>query len=1085
MLVVLLMLFGSGQTAIFAQDITGAVVGTVSDGTGAVVAAATVRVTNAATGISATTRSDAKGNYSFTFLTPGLYTVRVEATGFQTEISANNEVVVGQSARVDLSLHPGAATQEVTVQANAIQADTTSSGQSQLLTATQVHDLPLNGRIFSQLVQTVPGAVPAGWTDVTESASGGGAQTAIYSAVNGLPLSGATYLLDGVNDAEPVNAFINIEPPVEAIQEVNVQTSNPNISYGVFGGAVVSVQVKSGTNAIHGSLFEFLKNDALNAKDYFSQTKPKFRSNQFGGALCGPLVKDRAFFFVDYQGLRLENGYTATLTVPTPNMLQGKFLASEGFSTIYDPITHQPFTSTSNPGQEWDIPQARWDSVSAKVVAAGIWPGANQPTGNEFGDYVTNVTRTQDLHQFDVKFDYQTARFGRFFARESFARRNFVNPPPGTAFIDIGDGNSVSSNHNAALGWTFPASANLVNELRIAYNRFDTQSTSDDAGTPYNNQFGIPNGNLLNFPQTIGIANFFIGPIAGTGAPGYINAQRESGTYQINEGLTLSHGQHTLRVGADFRMILFTLTNAPGSPRGQFNFDANYTSNGAGFGGDAWASFLLGYPQYVERDILNTRPGNRILIGGVYVGDDYKVSPKLTLNLGLRWDVITPQIERSNRLANFSLADGLLHTASSSHRTAGLDTYFGNVAPRVGFAYTPDRGQTAFRGAFGMSYFNDNAGATGGTLEYNYPFAQSFDYPTPTPFVPFRTLSGDGLPGFVSTTPAATYAPPAGLNPSIIPSNMRPDVAEMWNIGVQRQVSSKAVADIAYVGTHGVHLFRTYDINQPDPGPGNLNLRRPYYSLDPQLGSITFRGPTGNSRYDSLQTSLNYRAAPSLLLNLAYTWSKNLNDLNVFFTRREDLNRAVSTNFYGSDYPHVFSATYTYQLPFGRNRKFLSSSNALVDGLAGGWSLNGINTIHSGVPLDLSVAASQLNTGTGNRPDHTCSSTRYVKSVTEWFDPACFTAPAAYDFGNTQPGFVRGPGINNTDLSLFKDFMVFEKVNLEFRSEFFNAFNNKHLGNPDTTLNANTAGTSANDLGVIHGTQAPNRQIQFALKASF
>ncbi len=1075
-----------------AQDITGRVVGTVTDNTGAVVPNADVSITNDGTGIRSQLKTNNGGQYTFAYVALGTYTVEVNVPGFRGAVSNKNDVVVGRDTRVDFTLQVGSSTEQVQVAGSAPLVATTTSGQGQLIESKAIESIPLNGRIFSQLVQTTPGATAAAFGDATESASGAGAQTPIYSSINGLPFSGTTFLIDGVYDEEPVNAFINIAPPVEAIEEMQIQTQNPNVSYGSFGGGVVSIQIKSGTNKIHGSAFEFLKNEALNANNYFSPTRAVSKSHQFGGSIGGPIIRDKAFFFADYQGLRLSNGVPYFLSVPTALMRQGIFSPAEGFGTIYDPSTATS-TTPPTPFAGNQIPTNRWDPTALAMMNLGVWPTPNVASSGPFNNYQQNVTNTQAVHAFDAKVDYQTEHWGRISARESYATRDYEAPSPGSPLIQNGDSNSHSHNHNASIGWTDPISSNFVNELRIGYNRFYEYNQGNDFGQDYSNQVGIPNGNLSAFANSQGFAQFNIGQIAATGSAPWDDGQRQADTFQLNEGATLVRGAHTIRFGTDLRLLRFSLTNpVNGGPRGTFLYSSAYTSdagpaydpNASQNGGDPWASFLLGDPIQVSRDILVHRPGSQMKFVGLYAGDDIRLTPSLTINLGLRWDLQTPQVERNNGLANFNLSDGLIHTASSSDRTAGIKTFYGGWAPRIGFAYSPDKGKTSLRGAYGISYFPDNFGATGGLLEFGYPFSQNLSFSSPTTYTPFWSVGTDGLPAFTPAPIQSTYVPPAGLSPIAEDYKFRSDMAQMWNLGVQRQINRSGAIEIAYVGTHATHLFRIFGIDNPPPGPGDLDSRRPYFSTLPQIQSIALAQSGGSASYNALQTTYKQRLGAGSMFSLAYTWSKDLNDLNVFYGQDPSLNRSLNwapsaiSTFTGADYPHVFVATYTYEIPVGRGRRFLPGSGALVDAVLGGWSINGLTNISSGPPIDIYVQNSLLNNGLGNRPNVTCPTVRAVKSVNQWFDTSCFADTAPYVFGNYKPGVVRAPGMDNWDMSVFKKFAFGERASAEFRAEFFNAFNNPHFGAPANVF-------EQPGFGTITSTAAPNRQIELGLRIAF
>ena len=1056
-----------------AQQITGRLVGTVLDPTGAAVPGAEISAINQNTGITTNAKSEASGNYVFPTLPTGTYTVKVTAAGFRAAVSTDNQVSVAQTTRVDLNLEVGAVTESVNVQAIAPLVQSTTSDVAQNIETKQVQTLPLNGRVFSQLVNLVPGAVPAGNSDAPESASGAGARTNIQSSVNGINFSGASYTLDGVTNAEPLNAFINIAPPLEAIEEMRVQTSNPSAEFGTFGGAVVNVTLRSGSNELHGSLFEYLRNDALNARSFFAATKPPFKTNQFGGTLGGPILKNKAFFFGDYQGLRLRQGRSFLMNVPTAAMRQGMLLPEEGFSTVYDPSSAstsagvQPF-----PGNM--IPRQRWDSVTGKVL--DIWPapniGASRP--GPFQNYFENVSNAQTVDAFDIKGDYQFRTAGRMFVRESWTRRVLDNVPPANIFMNT-DPDSKSNNHNAVVGHTFAIRPTVLNELRLGFNRFDTFHFGQDYGVNENDILGIRNGNLPAFPESTGIATFNVSPLYATGAPGWTNAQRLANTYEITDSVSWIRGSHSLKFGADIRKIQSTLTNQQDTARGSFTFGRDMTSQ-AGVGGAEFGSFLLGYPSTIIRSLVNTRPAVRTTQGGLYIQDDYRITRSLTLNVGLRWDIFTTPVDKYNRQVNYNPTTGMFNAASPDNRPPNVDNYYGSFAPRFGFAWTPDSGKTAIRGAAGISYFSYNYGATGGTLERNYPLFQTFNVTPSVSFRPFSQVSVDGLPNFVPAALAPEIPAPAGIQPFFISKDFRPASIFMYNIGVQRQITSSDSVEAAYVGTGGAHLYRNRDIDTvPSPGPGALNPRRPYYGISPQIQSIIERGANGVSRYQSFQLKYSRRFAAGFQALASYTLGDAKDDTSIFWVWDDKLN----WNPMGTDYRHVFNVSWIYQLPMGKGQRYLASAPRAIDLLAGGWSINGITMMRTGAPLAVTVANNLLNTGTGNRANKTCSDLKYPKTASQWFDASCFADPAdPYVFGNARQGAVRGPGLVNFDMSVFKNFLFTERHQMEFRAEFFNIFNNPHFSNP-------VVSRSSGDFGRITSTIITPREIQLGLKYRF
>jgi hypothetical protein len=1057
----------------YGQAITGRLVGTVQDSNQGAIPKAKVTVTNQNTGLSWEFQTDDQGNYIAPSLPSGSYKVAVGITGFRNAVANNVVVNVAQTTRIDFTMEVGNVLETVEVATAAPLVQSTTSDLGEIVEKRQIQTLPLNGRIFSQLIQLVPGAVPAGFGAAPEAASTAGARSSTSASVNGLPWSGTIYYMDGIENKETLNAFVSMSPPIEAIEEFKVQTNSASAEYGAFGGGVVNLTLRSGTNEYHGALFEYLRNEALNAKDFFALSKNPFKTHQFGGVFGGPIIKNKAFFFGDYQGLRLRGGRPFTASVPTQAMREGRFLASEGFANpIYDPA------SNTDPAQRIQfannvIPTNRFDAVAAKALS--LWPLPNR--SGVVNNYGENISQTQDVNQIDIRGDYQFAEWGRLFVRESYQKRALRSRLPNAPFLAFGEINSDSRDHNAVIGHSYSFTPTLLNEFRFGFNRFNTTHYGSDSDMDKNNELGIRNGNLAAFPETRGVAAFNIPGVTGTGSPGFTNAIRLSNNYQLTENITWVKNAHTLKFGADLKRIESTLTNPEQNPRGFFNFNTNFTSR-AGSGGAAFASFLLGAPDNYGRGIVNTWPAVRMFFAGLYVQDDWRVNRKLTLNLGLRYDLFTHPRERHNRQTNIDLATGKIVFANDGNRGPNIDNYTKNFGPRIGFAYSPDEGKTALRASFGMGYFPDNFGATGGTLERNYPFFQTFIINASDRFAPTARLSVDGLPGFVPQPIAPTIDPPAGIQLFFIPRNFRQDTVAMWQFSLQRQLHSSGVVEVAYVGNHGYHIFRNRPINVPiAPGPGAIDPRRPYATIFPRTQNITERGSDGSSSYHGLQFKYSKRFSAGLQALVSYTWSKTIDNTAIIWPYDDTLNRGLGTGK-APDVPHVFVASYLYELPFGKGRKFLGGIPRALDLIIGGWQVNGITNIRSGTPLVVTVATSQLNTTTGNYANLTCPDVGRPKTVEQWFDTSCFAAPAQFVFGNSGKSHVRGPGVVNFDLSLFKKFAIDEKRAIEFRSEFFNAFNNPHFANPNTSF-----GNS--NFGRISGTVLTPREIQLGLKLTF
>lgn len=1071
------------------QSSSGRLSGTVTDPTGAVVANAAVTATNTETGFARRGQTSEGGQFVLDALPIGSYTLDIQVDGFQAAHLVGLTISADSILRQDVKLVVGSSMQRVEVTTAPPLVDTSTSSMGEQLAPKQIQALPLNGRIFSQLVQTVPGSVAAGFGAAPESASGVGAQTSITASVNGMPWGGTTYTLDGVSNMELLNAFMNVVPPLDAIQEVKISTNNAAATVGTYGGAQVNAIIKSGTNAWHGSAFEFYRGDALNATRWEATTKAPYKANQFGGSFGGPILRDRLFFFADYQGIFLDNGVTYNLTVPTALMKQGYFLTSQ-FGPIYDPQTKAPFPIVnSSGGPAYQIPTNRFDSVAAKMVADNsIWPAAN--TGNtNINNFNSNVTETDRLHTADIKVDYQLQNGDRIFARESYQHRDLTAPSPGTRFVQIGDVNSNPRDHNAAIGYDHTFNARRINSLRLGFNRFYTVDSGNDINTNANQTLGIPNSVYANYPATTGIANFSFGGgstnVATTGSQGWTNAHRITNVYQLTDNFTQVFGAHTVVVGGDYRRLQASLTNADRNQSGEFDFSPDYTSSctnqpgcSSPTGGDKFASFLLGNPSQISRGFVNASPATRANLLALYGQDDWHVSQSLTLNLALRWDLITPPIDKANHQANFNLSNGLLDIARDGNRAPNVDTYYGGLSPRVGFAYTPNHGGTVVHGAYGITHFPGNFGGMGGALERNYPFFQQFVVNPAVQYTPSLTISGTGLPALTNPVISNnTVAPPANTSVTNMPRNFQVDVATAWNFGVQQQLTSTSAISLTYVGTKGTHLYRGRNIDVAQPGAGSLTSRRIYAGIAPQLSDIEYRASDGKSLYHALQVEAKKSTSFGIEGRVSYTWSKEIDNTSIWNPLVDSLNYGRGTN-QAPDVPNNFIATAIYQLPFGRKHYLLGGVNGIGNAIVGGWQFATTTMVRSGTPLTFNAGFDNLNAGFTNRASITCSSLQPNRSLNAWFDKSCFTTPAPYVYGNSGYGRVRGPSYVNSDLSLSKTFDIAEKTKVQVQMDAFNLTNTPHYSNPRTSL-------SDGGFGRITGTNGNPRQLQLGAHLTF
>ena len=1087
---------------LYGQGVTGRIQGTITDPTGALVAGAKITVTNQGTGYKAEVSSTQAGEYLAANLPPGRYTVTANAQGFKLAESRDVVVIVDSLTTVDFGLQVGTRSDIVQVSSMAQLVDTESSAMGNDISATQVQELPLFGRVYSQLVQVMPGAVKTGIGSSAESGSGIGANGSITAAVNGIVYQGTTFTLDGVSDMELENAFQNVTPPMDDIQEVKVSGTGSSADIGVFGGAQVNAVIKSGTNQIHGTGFWFYRTRGLNANtwanDFNGVAKAPYRGDQYGGSLGGPVKKNKIFFFVGYEGLRLNTGVTYTYTVPTAMLANGYFPTNLFTKPIYDPTTGssasggtnpQPFpTVTLSPGTygctaggsgttlpsctAYQIPVNRWDPVAQKMLANyNIWPAANAANPlaatNNFSESLVNTNPQQ---KFDVKGDFNLWGADRAFARASY-QRNDLNVPGPTKFLNVGE-NASPRDHNDVVGFTHLFSPTTLNELRFDFNRFYTFHFTNDYGSNEDSALGIPNGNLTQFPLISGIAqmsfasNQSLGNWAGTGGSGSSDAIRYTQAYDVVDNVSKLHGKHTFRWGGEYRRLQAMVTNPDHYQSGNFSFDNSYTSSCAGnslcsgaAGGAGVADFLLGLPTTMNRDIVNTFPATRLTIADAYFQDDFRVTPKLTLNMALRWDLVSMYNDANNHQSNWNPVTGLLDVATAGNRAPNVPTDWHIFAPRIGLSYSPDNGKTAIRVAFGITNFPDHYGAAGGTLERNWPFFEEYTLTQPASNTPWAALSSPqnlpnpncatnlttcvvGLPPFVPQQYSATVVPSPAASLYYVPNSNLPDRATMWHFGIQHQLTNSSVIDVAYVGTKGSNLFRSINIDQAYPGAntiigtgvpaniGALTANRVFATVGctqfsttatlsssggpvciagpvASLGAINERGSTGWSSYHSLQVRYTKRFSRGITALLSYTWSKEMDDMTVFdpLLNQDQFNRALG-NASAPDVPQLFIGSFVYQLPFGKGRDFMRNASAPLEIALGGWQISGITDIQSGVPLAVTDGTANnggLNSGWNNRAN---------------YNPSCGSSAAKVDKNNTLSTTL---GVQWFDVTCFSD----------------------------------------------------------------
>ncbi len=1079
-----------------AQAVSGTLLGTVTDPSGAVLSGAKVTLVNEATGLTRTLTTDKNGEFTAPSMPTGTYTATAEMQGFKVAAVSNVELGVDQHVRIDLKLEVGAQTETVNVEAARPLLQTNSSDLATTVTTQQIETLPLNGRNFVQLTRTVPGVlrgIPG--ANIDGAGSLAWRASASFSA-NGQRPRDNNYMLDGVDNNEDWLQTVVLFPSVEALDEFKLQTSTYSAEFGRSLGGVVNLQIKSGTNDIHGSGFEFLRNSAMDANNFFNnragRAKPKFTQNMFGGTAGGPIMKDRTFFFFDYQGQRTNQGQTYLSTVPSAKMRNGDF--SEINRVIYDPLTHLPF-----PGNV--IPQDRWDPA-AKNILQQLYPAPNVAgtvgsNGQQINNYLINPTLERQDDQLDIKVDHSLTENNRFFGRYSYEKTHRQLPatlPHGDAGTTFGAGDGNIKAQGFAFNDTHIFGPTWLNEFRFGWSQIKFLMTPIDYGTNLAQQVGIPGVNLNQVTSAFSQIQFDNNGVRNMGSNGNQPLITNQNDLQFFDNVTKTMGRHTLKAGGSLTLRQREILNAD-SIVGIFHFNNNLTSNCAGItsgctlnsatGFDV-ASFLLGLSNQKNRALFdsNTYTEKRPEYGA-YFQDDFRATNRLTLNMGARYDVYVPWVEKDNRQSNFDPSTGKFVVASDNATINGvnvgryLQTYSkADVGPRLGFAYDVDgSGKTLIRGGYGI-FWNFSPGGTSSSKAQNPPFLQATTLTTT--FGTDLTLS-TGFPPPPGVDPSR---PPAGTTRSVFDINFRDAYSHQFNVNIQRQLATNYMIEVAYVGSRSRQMMIKTDQNQAPPvlGVTNADVNRPYATISPALRTLGTASSIGFLNYNGLLVKFTRRFANGFSVFNSYTYGKGMdlssdNDGTVTLTNTYDqaYNRAV-TDY---DVTHTFTSNWIYALPFAKDKMY------------GGWSVSGILYVRSGLPFTVTQTQGVLSTGTGNRPNRISDGSLSNPTIAEWFDINAFVSPTdtTATYGNSGRNILRGPGQTNVDFSLIKT-THFGRFENEFRVEAFNLFNHPQFANPsggalqlgNAAFGQITAMLSNSSCSLCGTTE---RQIQVALKLKF
>lgn len=1104
----LIALLVSAPVVLSAQTITASITGTVGDPSGAVVPNVKVTAINAGTNLSYSATTNESGVYNLLFLPVGQYNVTAEVPGFKKTVVGPFTLEVNQIARVNVALQVGEVTQsvEITDFAPVLQTESTQTGDA--LTATRLTALPLNGRNFASLVQLIPGAISTSPNNMNTSGryQGSGSRPQI----NGNREQTNNFLLDGTDNNDSIDNRIGYQPNVDALSEVKVITGNGSSEFGNVGGGIVNATLKSGTNQYHGNVFEFLRNDKLDANTFFSNrsgvAKQAFRRNIFGATFGGPVIKNKAFFFVDYEGTQQRSSGPATASVAPAAWRTGNlsdFLTKSNL-TVRDPLTGSAF-----PGNI--IPQARIvNPVAQKLFSSpDFYPLPNINGTGTLGittNYVSSSAATLKNNQADVKGDIRLTDKDNVMMRWSISRyEQFGSAAALPVFLTSA---TIAPTTSAVTTWTRTISPRIVNEVRLGYTRIGIDEGypvdwSGKLGADGNSKFGVGGGQPYAGLSGISLGNGLSG-IGGGAAVG----STVDNKLQYGDNLTWQRGKHLLKIGGQlirFRQNRYYAGN--NGALGTFTFDGTMGT------GQAYSDFLLNLLSIKGRGAVVGKWGQRHWLDGVFVQDDYKVSRNLTVNIGMRWEYSQPLYEVADRQANINIATGQVLLAGKNGASRALyNSYFKQFEPRIGFAWNPTS-KLVYRMGYAMSSFMEGTGANL-RLPLNPPFfvETNVNYDSRSP--------GNIAIGFADAPNSGVLTGPrTGVNNTPFyqgrawDPNLRPQFTHQYNATLEYQFTHTTSLTAAYVGQLGTHLVVPHEANNPVAGTGpvstwiNSNDRRPLFSTLPNLGNTALTESSARMSYNSLQLSGRKRLSGGLELTGFYVWSKSImENLGYYGCGNVASDGAYWQDAYnrrGNRGPACFDARQNfslgglYSLPFGRGQKFGSGWNKATDLILGGWNLNYFTNAHSGFPV--SANASAANSG-GRTPRGNLRANAYKpyvitsQTIDAFFGPvtaASFCAAGVNDgtcafgrptdgtLGTAGVGTLRAPSFFNFDMSIGKKFNVTERQYLDFRMEMFNALNHVSWGPPGRDI------TSPASFGQITGQIQNSRNIQFGLKYYF
>jgi hypothetical protein len=1056
--------------AALAQTGAASLTGIVTDQSGAAVPGATVTATNQATNVDYTAVSNEAGNYTVTSLPVGVYVVKAELARFKIAATKPIQMEARQIVRLDFKLELGGMEETVEVRSEAQVLQTESATVGEVISGTTLSALPLNGRNTGQLSLLLPGVVtpnPSSFTGARNTGGGG------RPYVNGNREQTNNYTIDGVDMNETIDNLVAYQPSPDALAEISVETNNYSADTGNVAGAVISNVIKSGSNTFRGNVFEFYRNSRMDANSWANNrsnaAKPKRKQNIFGGTLGGPIVKNKVFFFGNYQGTRFDAPGSETLSVAPETWRRGDL--SSVTATIRDPRTGVAFAGNQ-------IPTSRISAIAAAILNnTSLYPLPNRTVSGVTGNFVGERLDITRAHQADVRADWSASNNDKIFGRVSIAE--FESRVDRRAIPLLLGSKQDAPFRNLAFNWNRVFKSSLVNEVLVGYNQIAiVNDTVDWNGIGQANAtLGIAGGQPIAGLSSIGWG----GGLTAVGA-GASDSDTLDKTYQINEKLTWLKGRHSLKFGGQLLHYVQRRFYAGNNGLlGLFGY-------GGAFTGFPFSDFLLDQVSSKGRGSQSepwTHLHNR---SAIFVQDDFKIASALTLNLGMRWAYTQPVVEKDNRQSNFDLTTGKQIFAQDGSREsrALYKAYKKGFEPRLGFAWRPDE-RWVVRGAYGISQYMEGTGANL-RLPLNPPFffesAVSYDA---------TTGAGTLATGFAELRPLDQ---PSGQVRAWDP-NLRPQFTQQWNVFGEYLLTPSTSVNVGYVGHDAKHLVTPVEGNQPLPGVGDpstwapTQTRRPLYATAPLITNISTTAARGRSDYAALQASVRQRNVGGFEYLASYTLSRTrTNNLGYYGSGGVAAEGAYWMNTYQPEWnygPAFFDARHNfvysanYELPFGKGRKWGGDSSALVDAILGGWRLSGIFQARSGFPITVTDgSAPSLQGQRGNeRPNCVGDPVPSDQNIAHWLDINAFSRAPRGTWGNCPIGVARAPGYKNVDAVLAKRFSTGGARYFEVRAEAFNLTNTPSFGPPARDIN------SPNTFGTITSTVSTARTVELVVKFFF